>query len=43
MGTLVIFVVWLLINWFVNVDETFQDILKHYILQMNAAKFVRYM
>ena len=33
MGTLVTSVVWLLINWPVNVDETFTDILKHYILE----------
>ena len=36
---LVIFIVWLLINWLVNVAGTFTDILKHYFLKMNAFTF----
>ena len=43
MGTSVIFVVWVLIDWLVNVNETFIDILKDYFLQMNAIKFVKWM
>ena len=43
METWVIFVVWLLINWLVNVGETFTDILKHYFLQTNAVKFAKCM
>ena len=41
MGTWIMFVVWLFINWLVNVVETFTGILKYYFLQMNAAKFVK--
>ena len=43
MGTWVIFVVWLLINWVVNIAGTFTDILKHYIFHTSAAKFVKRM
>ena len=43
MGTWVIFGVWLLINCMVNVAETFTDTLKHYFLQTNGGKFVKYM
>ena len=43
METWVIFAVWLLINWLVNVAETFTDILKHNFLQMNHAKIVECM
>ena len=37
MGTLVIFVVWLLINWLGNVAETFTDILNK-ICEMYVVK-----
>ena len=40
--TWVIFGVWLLINHMVNVTETLTDILKHYFLQANVGKFVKY-
>ena len=43
MGTWVIFGVWLLINHMVNVTETFTDILKSYVLQMNVGKFAKCM
>ena len=43
METGVTFVVWLLINWLVNLAETFTNVLKHYFLEMNAAKFVKCM
>ena len=36
-------VVLLLINWLVNVAETFTDILKHYVLQTTVMKFMNYM
>ena len=36
MGTWVIFVMWLLINWLANIAENFIDILEHYILCMKA-------
>ena len=39
-GNLVIFVVWLLTNWLVNVIETFTYIRKHYFLQTNATELV---
>ena len=39
METWVIFKVWLLINFLVNVAETFMDALKHYFRQMNNVKF----
>ena len=32
-----------IINWLVNIAETFTDILKHYDFQMAAAKFVKSM
>ena len=35
--------VWLLINWLANVAETLRDILKHYFLQVNSAKYVKCM
>ena len=35
--------VWLLINWLANVAETLTDILKHYFLQVNSAKYVKCM
>ena len=38
-----IYVVWLPINWLVNIAETFTDILKHYDFQTAAAKFVKSM
>ena len=31
------------INWLVNVAETFTDILKHYFRQMNVIKFEKCM
>ena len=40
MDTWVIFVVKVLIYCLVNVAETFTDIVKQYLLHMNAAKFV---
>ena len=43
MGTWVIFGMWLLINWLVNVAETFKDIFKNYFLQMDAVKFAKCM
>ena len=39
MGNLVIFVVGLLNNWLVKVNETFTDILNYYVLQTTANKF----
>ena len=36
----VIFVACLLINWLVNITETFKDILKHCFLQTNVIKSV---
>ena len=38
-----IFVVWLLINWLVNVADILTDILTHYVLQMTPAKFAKCM
>ena len=43
MGNLVIFGVWLLNNWLVNVAETFTNILKYYVLQTTANKFAKCM
>ena len=46
MGILVIFVVWLLNNWLVDVAETFTDNLKcyeYYVLQTTADKFAKCM
>ena len=37
------FMVWLPINWLVNVTETFAYILKHYFLQTNVVKFAKCM
>ena len=36
-----LFLVWILVNWLVNVAETFTDIFKYYNLQMNAIKYVK--
>ena len=36
MGNWVIFLVWLLIKWLVNVPETITDVLKHGILQTSG-------
>ena len=33
-GNFVIFEVWLVNNWLMNVAETFTDILKYYVLQI---------
>ena len=38
METWVIFAMWLLINWVVNVAETFTNILEYYVLHTNATK-----
>ena len=38
METWVIFLLWLLIGWVVDVAEAFTDTLKHYFLQMGATK-----
>ena len=41
MGTWVIFVVLLLINWLMNVAETVTDILKHYVLKTTPPKLAK--
>ena len=41
-GTWVIFVVWLLITWLVNVAKTFTDVLKHNILETRPANFATF-
>ena len=43
MKTWVIFVVLSLINFLLNVTETITDLLKHYCLQKNATKCVKFM
>ena len=43
METWVIFVVWLLNNWLMNVAETFKGVLKHHFLPMNVVQFAKCM